>query len=266
MRAPLDRLRERLGRLLPETQPPPPLDVHPQIGVLLAAAREAFSLGFQEALSAPLDALPRLLLDLPFQRRGFALEGAAMAVVMLDELSGDPRRLLGALLTDRSVAEQSLGAVGVGWASARLGRSSAWLPPELDLRYMHAVADGYGFHQGFFHADRFTGRGFPRARGELSAPYDLGLGRALWFAQLGRVDPIAHAIDSMLPDRRMQLWRGVGTACAFTGSSEHGATQVASAAATFEPHLRAGLETGTQLLRALARPTKESALWIEEIS
>ena len=265
MRAHADRLRERLRRLLPEVQPPTSPDVHPQIGRLLAEARAAFSQGFQEALGAPPDALPRLLLDMPYQRRGFALEGAAMAVVLVDELSGDPRRLLGALLAGRSVAEQVLGAVGVGWASARLGRSSAWLPPELDPRYMHAVTDGYGFHQGFFHSDRFMGRGFPRGKGELSAPYDIGLGRALWFVHLGCVDPIARAIDNMLADRRMHLWRGVGTACAFTRSSEHGVALVGDAA-KFETHFRVGLETGTQLLRALARPTEENALWTEGIS
>jgi len=239
--------------------PPQLTDVNPNIARLLAAARTAFSRGFRQALNAPPDALP-LLLNEPVQTRGFALEGAAMALVMMDELSSARLRLLATLLTGRSEAEQTLCAIGVGWAGARLGRSSAWMPPELDHRYMHAVADGYGFHQGFFHSHRFTGRGFPKAKSELNDAYDIGLGRALWFVHLGRVKPVAGDIGKMPPDRRMQLWRGVGTACAFTGSSEYATAQLCTAAVGFENHFWAGLETGTQLLRALAQQAEEETL------
>ncbi|MCI0591259.1 MAG: DUF1702 family protein [Gammaproteobacteria bacterium] len=252
MRTHADQLRERLSRMLPDVPSPALPDVHPQIGLLLARARAAFSQGFQKALRAPPEALPQLLRDEPFQTRGFALEGAAMAATLLDEFDHAHGGMLKALLTNRSAAEYILCAIGVGWASARLGRTSAWSPPELHSQYMSAVADGYGFHQGFFHSYRFEGRGFPREKGELSKPYDAGLGRALWFIHLGRVEPIARAIESMSSDRRTQFWRGVGTACAFTDSAEYAATQMGAAAVEFKSHFWAGLETGTQLLRALA--------------
>ena len=254
MNAHADRLGKRLSRLLSEVPSPPPADVHPKIGQRLSDARAAFSQGFRQALSVAPAMLPRILQDEPCQRRGFALEGAAMALVLMDEFSAAPRRLLGALLSGRSAGEHTLGAIGVGWASARLGRSSDWLPPGLHPRYRHAVADGYGFHQGFFHAHRFAGRGFPTGKGELSISYDIGLGRALWFVHRGRAEPIVHSIGRMPPDRREQLWRGVGTACAFTGNTEYAAARTGAAAARFETHFRAGLETGTQLLRALAQP------------
>jgi len=250
--------------MLPEIPSPPSLDVHPQIGLLLVAARTAFSGGFQQALSAPRNALSKLLGDMPADRRGFALEGAAMAVVLMDEFSCARQQLLVALLADRPVAEKILGAVGVGWASARLDRPPAWLPPEFDPQYAHAVMDGYGFHQGFFHSDRFMGRGFPRVKGELSCSYDLGLGRALWFVHRGHLNAIAGAIDSMPPDRHKQLWRGVGTACSFTGSSQY-ETELVGIATKFTPHFRVGLERGTRLLRALTQTTEENPLWIEEI-
>ena len=89
--------------------------------------------------------------------------------------------------------------------------------------------------------------------GELSIFYDMGLGRALWFVHIGRVEPIVHTIDGFLPDRRKQLWRGVGTACAFTGSTEYAAAQMVAAAAAFESYFYMGLETGTQLLHKLAK-------------
>ena len=253
MNAHADQLGRRLSRLLSEAPSPPPADVHPKIGQRLSDARAAFAQGFRQALSVAPAMLPRILQDEPCQRRGFALEGAAMALVLMDEFSAAPQKLLGALLSGRSAGEHTLGAIGVGWASAHLGRSADWLPPGLHPRYRPAVADGYGFHQGFFHAHRFAGRGFPTGKGELSIPYDIGLGRALWFVHSGRAEPIVHSIGRMPSDRRAQLWRGVGTACAFTGNAEY-AARTGAAAARFETHFRAGLETGTQLLRALAQP------------
>lgn len=252
-----DRLQGRLSRILPDLPVPLLPDVHPKIGLLLAGARTAFSLGFQQALRARPDALSQLLRDEPFQTRGFALEGAAMAVVLLDEADSTHRRRLEALLTGRSVAEKALCAIGVGWASARLGRSLTWLPPGLEQQYRSSVVDGYGFHQGFFHSHRFEGRGFPLSKSELSASYDVGLGRALWFVYLGRVKAIVSVIDRMPPGRRMELWRGIGAACAFTGSTEYAAAQLAVAAAELKSHFCSGIETGIQLLSALARSTKE---------
>lgn len=253
MNAPADQLGRRLSRLLSEVPSPPPADVHSKIGQRLSDARAAFAQGFRQALSVAPAMLPRILQDEPCQRRGFALEGAAMALVLMDEFSAAPQRLLGALLRGRSAGEHTLGAIGVGWASAHLGRSADWLPPGLHPRYGHAVADGYGFHQGFFHAHRFAGRGFPTGKGELSIPYDIGLGRALWFVHSGRAEPIIYSIGRMPSERRAQLWRGVGTACAFTGNAEY-AARMGAAAARFETHFRAGLATGAQLLRALAQP------------
>jgi len=255
MRPHADRLRERLPRMLPEVPPPSFPDAHPEIGLLLARARAAFSQGFQEVLHAPPEALPQLLRDEPFQTRGFALEGAAMSATLLDEFGSAPGGMLKALLTDRSMTEHILCAIGVGWASARLGRNAAWSPPEIHSQYLSAVADGYGFHQGFFHSHRFEGRGFPTEKGEVSKPYDVGLGRALWFFHLGRVEPIVHVIDGMPLDRRIHFWRGLGAACAFTGSIEYAAAKLVVAAAEFKSHFCAGIETGTQLLSALAPQT-----------
>ena len=182
---------------------------------------------------------------------------------LLDELSGSPGGLLAALLTRRTETQQALCAIGAGWASARLGKPCHWLPQELDPKYNSVVADGYGFHQGFFNSQRFTGRGFPGGTGELSAPYDIGLGRALWFIHLGRVEPIAHDIGAMPLDRQMQLWRGIGTACAFTGNKEHASTLL-NASVEFETYIRAGLNTGTQLLYALDKQARKDIFIMKE--
>ena len=119
----------------------------------------------------------------------------------------------------------------------------------------NAVADGYGFHQGFFHAHRFAGRGFPTGKGELSIPYDIGTRpSAVVRSQRPAAEPIVYSIGRMPSDRRAQLWRGVGTGLCFlpaTPSTRRGRAQPRRG---FKTYFRAGLETGTQLLRALAQP------------
>ena len=247
-----DRVRMRLSRLFRDIPQPSPIDVHPKICERVSDARAYFMHGFSEALKVPLEALPKLLQVTPFQGRGFAMEGMAMALTLMDELSPAPHSRLCFLLDGRSAEEQTLGAIGVGWASARLGKTIDWLPDGLQPRYRFAVADGYGFHHGFFHSNRFTDKGFPVRSGQLGYYYDIGLGRALWFVHTGNVKPIEHTIDRFLPNRRKQLWRGVGTACAFTGNTECAAAQMGKAAAKFESDFWAGLETGTQLLDNLA--------------
>ena len=251
-----DRLQVRLSRLFRDIPQPSPIDVHKKIYERVSDARAYFLRGFSEALKVPPDALPQLLQVMPFQGRGFAIEGMAMALTLMDELSPVPHSRLCVLFDGRSDEEQTLVAIGVGWASARLGKPLDWSPTALGSHYMSAVVDGYGFHQGFFHSERFTGRGFPMNTGELSTFYDMGLGRALWFVHIGRVKPIVHTIGRFLPDRRKQLWRGVGTACAFTGNTKYAAAQMGKAAAEFVSDFRTGLETGKQLLHNLAKQTE----------
>lgn len=248
----IDQIRKRLARLFSEIPPPAVDGGHPEIYQRVFGARAAFLQGFHDALNASPEVLPQLLRDEPAQRRGFALEGAAMALTLIDEFSPAPQKWLKDFLNGRSAGEHILSAIGVGWASARLGKPLDWLPTALHPRYKRSVADGYGFHHGFFHPHRFTNGRFPTGKGELSTSYDIGLGRALWFIHIGNVAPILHTIRKFSPDRHEFLWRGVGTACAFTGNTTLAATQMREAAGNFESHFSAGLETGTQLLCALA--------------
>lgn len=248
-----DRIRKRLSRLLSDMQPPSVADAHPKICERVSNARAAFLQGFDQALKASPEILPKLLQDEPFQRRGFALEGAAMALTLIDEFSPAPQNQLNVFLNGRSTEEHILSAIGVGWASARLGKPFDWLPTALDSNFIAAVVDGYGFHQGFFHPQRFTCRGFPMRESELSTFYDIGLGRALWFVHVGHIETIARTIDRFLPERRKQLWRGVGTACAFTGSIEYAATQTKTATPKFRNNFQTGVDTGTQLLCYLSQ-------------
>jgi hypothetical protein len=88
--------------------------------------------------------------------RGFAFEGAAMALALLDFLT--PWRLdrVTRLLRGAGAAHAYMVHIGVGWAFARLRRRFDEVPRGMDPLLGWLAADGYGFHEGCFHPRRFV--------------------------------------------------------------------------------------------------------------
>ena len=86
--------------------------------------------------------------------RGFAYEGAAMALALLDAIvpARPPRltRFVSTVAGDHNY----LAHVGAGWAAARLWKSPDRARAGLDPLLGWLVVDGYGFHQGYFRTDR----------------------------------------------------------------------------------------------------------------
>ena len=248
-----EHLRARLSRMLPEISASSGPE-HAGIRSLLDEARASFVRGYQEVLRSPIERLSFATCDELPATRGFALEGAAMAATLLDILS--VRQHLGALLDGKNETERILCAIGVGWAGARLGKPGNWLPPELGHLDVSAFADGYGFHQGFFHAKRFKTRGFPTPKGGIHDSFDLGLGRSLWFIHFGTLSPISGIIHGMPEARQKWLWRGVGTACAFTGSIEYCQSSIQDERMPYSTDIHIGLERGALLRNALTDSAK----------
>src|ERR1019366_7282690 len=123
--------------------------------------------------------------------RGFAFEGAAMALALRDMLLPGSRTLT-ALMRGHGSRHVYMLHIGAGWALARL----PWRPrienaiQSFDPLLRWLVVDGFGFHEGYFHW-RDDEPPVPPAgltREGLHA-FDQGLGRALWFKQCG--DPEA---------------------------------------------------------------------------
>jgi len=86
------------------------------------------------------------------------------------------------------------------------------------------AVDGYGFDLAYFHPKRWM------ERQEIPAPYpwegnpdyflravDQGIGRALWFMNGGRPEPVVAAVGRFAPHRRADLWSGIGLAATFAG-------------------------------------------------
>ena len=151
--------------------------------------------------------------------RGFAFEGAAMGLGLLDCLT--PWR------KDRwSTFTERLGQphiymmhVGLGWALARLRRRVTPHLARLDPLLGWLVVDGYGFHEGYFGWPQYVEqRAVPtRLEGYERRVFDQGLGRSLWFVKGADVAAVVSAINAFPSSRRDDLWSGAGLGCAYAG-------------------------------------------------
>ena len=207
---------------------------------------ESFLHGYHAALAGEgMDALTSRLSDVELEFRGFAYEGAAMAIDLLDQLAPwrktNPR--LPAFLAGPGKPHIYMVHVGIGWSMARLPLRLERRLCRLDPLLRWLALDGYGFHEGYFHWPRYADGTAPSKRlddYELRA-FDQGLGRSLWF--VGGADPdwITKTVAVFPESRRADLWSGVGLACAYAGGADAWEIKrLRVAANAFYPHLAQG--------------------------
>ena len=172
--------------------------------------------------------------------RGFAYEGAVMALSMRDVMSPLPGRrrtesfLAGPGYDDGPGSRHIFMAyIGLGFALARLP-GAMWkralprqskLPDHPSLRGL--ILDGYGFHMAFFHHAKWVDGQYAPARYRWPAPHtltqrvvDQGVGRAMWFVYGGDVERLLEAVERFGPERRSDLMSGAGLAAAYAGGVE----------------------------------------------
>lgn len=180
----------------------------------------AFVAGYTAALADDrLEPLAAALDQTPRERLGFAYEGAAMALGLLDFAQPWRRRRLAAFIAGPAEVHRYLALIGAGWAIARL--PVRWRPAveRLDPLLRWLALDGWGFHQGFFHWRETIARGErPKSLdGYARRAFDQGVGRSLWFVEAAHPEKIAGRIHALAPERRGDLWSGVGLASAYAG-------------------------------------------------
>ncbi|GLF98788.1 DUF1702 family protein [Streptomyces yaizuensis] len=197
----------------------------------LEAIPQAVVCGFEWAIDDPghreTEARIRLV---DAELRGFAYEGATMALTLRDAMAptggGRARRLL----LGPAGPHVFLAYIGIGFALARLPRR-LWKKAVPDLtgaaypQMSWLAVDGYGFDLAYFHTGRYVDEqrvpapydweGHP---GYFARAVDQGIGRALWFIHGARADRVAAAVDGFDEARRPDLWSGVGLAATFAGS------------------------------------------------
>ncbi|GAA1073513.1 DUF1702 family protein [Nocardiopsis metallicus] len=263
-------------------------DKGPQARQVLETVGESFLAGLGEAVETGSPAATdERLAALPVRYQGFAYEGAAMGFALLDGLLPGSRRTA-AFLRGPGAAHVYMAYVGIGWAMARLPRP---LWPDLSgldplLRWL--VHDGYGFHQAYFHTDKYVHR---QARDPRAARWtgdgayalraaDQGIGRALWFVGGTDPDQVTGLVERFPASRRPDLYAGVGLAATYAGGADeaelhrlreragtHRGSLAQGGAFAAEARIRAGLlvphtELGAAVLcgtdaRSAARTSRE---------
>ncbi|MFC0031638.1 DUF1702 family protein [Micromonospora chaiyaphumensis] len=239
---------------------------------LLETVGSAFLTGYGYAAEAPgaAAAEPRLE-TIPTQFRGFAYEGAAMALAMRDGLRVGRPRHVAELLAGRGDAHAYMAYVGVGWAMARLPRFR-WHrlhAPDPLLRWL--VLDGYGFHQAYFRTARYAYLAYRPAAfpwpgddrtGYAVRAIDQGVGRALWFVGGTDVDRVGELIGRFAPERRADLYAGAGLAATYAGgASEAELVRFRQAAGEHRDQLAQGsaFAAGARVRAGLVVPHNEVA-------
>lgn len=213
--------------------------------------------GYHAALQAEGGALAARLDCADPVFRGFAYEGAAMAMALLDLLTPWRRDRLAGFLRGAGAPHAYMVHVGAGWALARLRRPMHGVPRGMDPLLGWLAADGYGFHEGYFHPRRFVHEQIVPARisGYGLRAFDQGLGRSLWFILGGDPVRIGKAISRFPPIRREGMWSGAGLACAYAGGAlGDEAKQLASAADANRAALAQGAAFAAEARRRAGNP------------
>lgn len=190
----------------------------------------AFLEGYHLALnSGSIDTLGCGLARIPPQHSGFAFEGAAMALALLDCLDPSSRRRLDTFLAGDGAAHSYMVHVGAGWIIGRI----PWLKvaphryaAKFDSTLRWLVVDGFGFHEGYFHWKAVNrSRQGSRLKGYTAHAFDQGLGRSIWFVEACSAPDVATTILSFDSSRRRDLWSGVGLASAYAGGASASAVK-----------------------------------------
>ena len=198
--------------------------------------------------------------------RGFAYEGAAMGLTLLDLLTPWHRRRWSRFLAGPGAAHRYMVHVGAGWALARLGRRVEPTLARLDPLLGWLAVDGYGFHEGFFHWRRsLEAQVIPRRlSGYARRVFDQGLGRSLWFVGGTDVARIAAVVAAFPPERRADLWSGVGLAAAYAGGGDRTTLlALARAAGAAGPALSQGVAFAAKVRERAGNPVPHTELACE---
>jgi hypothetical protein len=179
----------------------------------------------------------------PLELRGFAFEGAAMGLGLLESLTPWRSDRVNQFLSIAGDAHAYMIHVGVGWVWARFSWRRRATEQQLDPLLRWLAYDGWGFHEGFFHWPQYTaGRPAPPSlSGYERRVFDQGLGRSFWFVKGGNPELIARSINNLDALRRADLWSGVGLSSSYAGMvPEDDLHQLRELAGEYWPQLAQG--------------------------
>ena len=131
--------------------------------------------------------------------------------------------------------------------------------------YAWCLADGYGFHQGFFQWKRFIELRQP-APESLSPQnrrlFDAGVGRAMWWVFGADLSSVASAISRFDDARRAEMWTGIGTAVAYAGGGPpNAATRLLELAGAYQDDFLSGIPFAAHMREKGRNPAE----WTDEV-
>lgn len=204
-----------------------------------------FLYGYHAALETSDDlSLELRLSDIEAEWRGFAFEGAAMGLTLLDFMTPWKSNRFQSFIRGPGATHVYMSYVGAGWALARLPVAPERALKRFDPLLGWLAIDGYGFHEGYFKASKYFNLQKPRPRlaGYAARVFDQGLGRSLWFVEGANVEAIGATVASFAEARQADLWSGVGLACAYAGGRDKAALEtLRGLAGAFLPSLAQGV-------------------------
>lgn len=192
----------------------------------LEAIGFAFLDGYHATLE--LDDVAAIALELEkidVELQGFAFEGAAMGLALMDLIAGERRDRWAALRNSPDGARHMVMIhVGAGGALARVQQRPEWFLQQMVPALRIASMNGVGFFEGIFRRRRAIElQRMPRGLSpEEQVSFDQGLGRSLWFINGADVDRVAAALAAFPEHRQGGMWEGVGLGCAYAGGVERG--------------------------------------------
>ena len=219
-------------------------ETSPVVRKRLENAGGTFLTGYHFALESDSpDELVAKLAAVELELRGFAFEGAAMGLALLDFLTPWRRDRIRQFLRDAGDAHAYMIHVGVGWVWARVPFGFRRAQKQLDPLLGWLAYDGWGFHEGFFHWPKYiTGQPAPqKLSGYERRVFDQGLGRSFWFVNGGNIELVAQTISNFPADRQSDLWSGIGLAATYAGIvNEAALAELRDKAGEFQPPLAQG--------------------------
>ena len=225
---------------------------------------ETFLRGYEAALEEEDSAaLAGRLEGTAAEFRGFAFEGAAMGLSLLDMLTPWRRDRWLSFTNEFGSPHIYMMHVGVGWVLARLRRRAAPRLSRLDPLLRWLALDGYGFHEGYFRWQLYIeGQKAPRRLGGYARrAFDQGLGRSIWFVRGANPGLIPRTIASFPPTRRADLWSGIGLACAYAGGADGpGVAALSEAAGLYRAHLAQGAAFAAKTRQRAGNPAPHTEL------
>jgi enediyne biosynthesis protein E3 len=262
-------------------QPYPPLDCDPAVRPHLERILANFVDGYHLALASETTAqLVRRLDEMEPDARGFAYEGAGMLLALMDLITPWKQDRVHTFLAGAANSHDYIVCIGVGFALARVPWSRC-APQRFARRYgagyAALVLDGFGFHEGFFHAaDCFDGQRRPAGLGKLDGLaarcFDAGLGRALWFVRGASPERIRETILGFPDLRQGDLWAGLGLAAAYAGSAYPNLDfyagvlrRLAEYAGPHQSRLKLGVVFAAETRRKGANPTPWTRVACEDL-